>query len=152
MSYSVKLIREALEVIIEALPQGFTKLENKFVLEKNNTTNLIKRYGVISMDGDNADNVSVSATITKRFEITLANKFISTNHGDVDQQEVYDILEDMMEDIVQMINHQRLGIPEKVINTLFLNNDEIDSETIENLAFLRFNINITYVINDYCTP
>lgn len=144
MSDSIKQIREAIEGRMIALPDGFIKLENKFDLEKNNFNNESKRFGVIAKDGDNAHAIMRYLTVSRVFEITLANKFVSTFNGDDNQQAVGDILESYMEDVILDLTLSKLGLPALVLDIQYSSNDEIDHETIENLAILKFNINIEY--------
>lgn len=145
MSDSIKQIREGIESCIEGLPEGFQKLDNKFVLEKNNFTNESKKYGVIAREGVQEQGAILRfLTFTRNFEITLCNKFISTLNGDEKQQEVADLLESFMEEVALKLTDSKAGLPSLVLNVNFVSNNEIDFVSIENLASLIFNIDITY--------
>jgi len=144
MSDTVKQIREAIESRIEALPLLFSKLDNKFDLEKNNLTNESKRYGVIAGAGSNSPGIIRHLTVDRVFSITLCNKFISTMNGDVKQQQVGDILEDQMEAIIIDLSSSNLGLGSTVIEVVYSSNEEINYEEVENLAILRFNIVVKY--------
>lgn len=144
MSDSIKLIREAIEGCIVGLPDGFTKLDNKFNLEKNNFSNEDKRFGVLALDGAQENSVLRYLTFKRNFEITLCNKFISTNSGDEKQQVIGDLLESFMEDVSLRLTDSKAGLPNLVLNAVFTTNDAIDYVSVENLATLVFNIDITY--------
>lgn len=145
MSDSIKLIRESMEACIEALPGGFIKLDNKFDLTKNNFSNEDKRYGVIAKESSQLENgVLRYLTYRRNFEITLANKFISTNNGDEQQQDIGDLLESFMENVSIKLTDSKAGLPSLVLNINFTTSNEIDYLSIENLASLVFNIDVDY--------
>lgn len=144
MSDSIKTIRTAIEGRIEGLAGGFTKLDNKFDLKKNNFSNEDKRYGVIAQTGDNSPTILCNITIDRTFEITICNKFISTNNGDASQEAIGDLLESFMEEAIVDITNSKLGLPGLVLQANYSDNEEVDYEEVENLAFLKFNIIVQY--------
>ena len=145
MSDAIKTIREAIEGRIEALPNGFTKLDNKFNLEKNNFKNEDKRYGVIALSG-NASDVTIikHITIDRTFGITLCNKFKGQVNKDEQQEEISDLLENEMNTEILDLSASKLGLPNTVLNVNFSDNDAVEFEEVENLAILRFNIIVTF--------
>ena len=144
MTGTVKTIREAIETYVEA-NTAFTKLQNKFDLEKNNFTNEDKRYGVIATDGTQVDDGnSAYQTIDRNFEITLCNKFTSTINRDDKQEIVGDLLEAAMETISNGLQKDRANIKSQVTSMNFAANDPIDFEEIENLAVLKFSMVVQY--------
>lgn len=144
MSDTIKLIREAIETRLEALPDGFTKLDNKFNLEKNHFNNGAKRFGVMAQEGSNANFLLGSITTDRTFEITLCNKFQSTVNGDDNQEIVGDLLESIMEDAIVDLSQSKLGLSSIVLDSNYTDNNEIEYQEVANLAILRFNIVVKY--------
>lgn len=144
MSDVVKQIRTAMEGRIEALSGAFTKLDNKFDLEKNSFVNEIKRYGVIAGEGSNESGPLRFVTINRTFGVTLCNKFKGMLNKDEQQQDVGDILEDIMDDAIKDFMSSKLGLPTLVLNVVFSNNEQVEYGEIENLAILRFNVVVTF--------
>lgn len=141
---AIKTIRQAIEARIEAQVEGFTKLQNKFNLAKNNSSNVNKRYGVRAKEGAESDGVLTHLTIDRTFEITICNRFVSTNNGDLEQEIVGDMLEDFMEKIAMDITSTKIGLPALVISANFSDTEPINYDDVENLAFLRFNMIVKY--------
>jgi len=144
MTDSVKSIRTGIETVIETIT-AFTKLDNKFSLEKNNFTNEVERYGVIAKNGAKSDtSVLRYLTIDREFEITLCNKFISQHNQDQRQEAVGDLLESNMETIIDELEGSKAGLPALVMAINFASNEAVDYDEIENLAILRFSVVATY--------
>lgn len=144
MTDSVKSIRTGIETVIETIT-AFTKLDNKFSLEKNNFTNEVERYGVIAKTGAKSDtSVLRYLTIDREFEITLCNKFISQHNQDQRQEAVGDLLESNMETIIDELEGSKAGLPALVMAINFASNEAVDYDEIENLAILRFSVVATY--------
>lgn len=144
MTDSVKVIREAVNARIEAIT-SFTKLDNKFDLEKNNFTNQNSRYGVIALDGSRSDSSLLRfMTIDRTFEVTLCNRFIPRLNKDSEQEAVGDILENTMESIIDDLESSKVGLPNLVLTINFASNDSVVYDEIESLAILRFNVVVQY--------
>ena len=141
---TVKQIRDGINATIESVTD-FNKLDNKFLLEKNNFTNQKKRYGVIADDGVLSDSQLLRHVGFDRvFEITLCNQFISTLNKDQDQEQIGDILESAMETIIDNLYLSKVGLPNLVNTINFANNNRVDYDEIENLAILRFSMVVQY--------
>ena len=144
MSDTIKQIREAIESKIISLPDGFTKLDNKFNLEKNNFTNESKKFGVIAKDGSPGIEMLRALTFSRDFEITYCNKFIPQINKDEKQEEIGDILESIMEDTLLDLSFSKAGLPLLVTKIVYNSNAGVEYEEIENLAILRFIVSVDY--------
>jgi hypothetical protein len=144
MSDIVKTIREGLETQIELAVPDFEKLDNKFLLEKNNFNNQTKRYGVIAQDGTASISIMKHYTSARTFEITLCQKYTSGPNADSRQQAAVDILEDAMDEIIIATMGKKAGAPAQAYNIFYESNDSLDFESIENVAILVFRLTVEY--------
>jgi len=144
MTDTIKTIRTGIETCIGD-NTTFTKLDNKFDLEKNQFNNEVKRYGVVARDGSPAGQSLLRyVTIDRDFQITLCNKFISTTNGDDQQEVIGDLLENAMETITERLQSSKAGLPNLVNSINFANNDVVVYDEIENLAILRFDVIVQF--------
>jgi len=70
--------------------------------------------------------------------------FQSSLSKDSEQEAIVDILESAMEDIILDLSTSNLGLITLVLTTEYESNDPIEFEEVENLAVLRFNIEVRY--------
>ena len=146
MSDIVKQIRLGIESCIKtAVGPEWLEIENKFNLDNNSFKNQKKRYGVIAQDGSSSGaQINTFITITRSFEITLIEQYISTLNKDSNPQGAIDILENAMDDILRLITNSKAKNPGIVLNTQLASISGPNLNEIENLVILRFVMAVGY--------
>jgi len=144
MSTLTKQIIEGIEGRIESVLPDYRKLRYYYDVEKNDYKGNDERFAVIPMGVESQEGVIRSITVNQDFQIVLTDGYRNGPKDDENLQDKIKALYDKMDDVLNDLFINKLGVPTIVLLSTLSGFDEPEILEENKVAVLRMNIIVRY--------